>query len=197
VQRSWFATLPAAAGKKCLALVESCHVQDQVKGMNFLVRRLVSEDAGTYQRLRVDGLRRHPECFRVAPEEEAALPLQTVAATLESSFVLGGFHQGLLVGIASLSAFSGAKVQHKALLWGMYVLQDFQGHGLADQLIEGLLKEAKRSGLQQVQLTVVAQNSRASRIYQRWGFELYATEAKAVKFGETYLDEQLRVCWIR
>ncbi len=79
----------------------------------------------------------------------------------------------------------------------MYVRQKCQGQGLADQLIEGLIKEAKRLNVEQLQLTVVAQNPRAWRTYQRWGFELYAIEAKAVKFKETYLDEQLRVRWLK
>ncbi len=165
--------------------------------MSFLLRRLRSCDAEQYRRLRMEGLHRHPDCFRIDPEDEASLPLQAWEAKLESSFVLGGFQQESLVGIAGLSVFLGAKVRHKALLWGMYVRQECQGQGLADQLIEGLLKQARRLDLQQVQLTVIAQNPRACKVYERWGFEIYATESKAVRFCETYLDEQLRVCWLK
>lgn len=144
----------------------------------------------------MEGLVRHPDCFRIAPEDEAALPLADVAKRLDSSYVLGAFIDRALVGIAGLSAMPGAKAKHKALLWGMYVREEARGLGIADRLMEGLLNEARKRGCEQVHLTVIATNPRACKIYDRWGFKVYGTEVKSVKIGDIYFDEQLRVCLV-
>ena len=164
--------------------------------MNLLFRRVLPSEAQTYQRLRMEGLVRHPECFRIATEDEVALPLPDVAKKLDSGYVLGGFLEGDLVGIAGLSALPGAKAKHKALLWGMYVREEARGLGIADRLMEGILSEARVRGFEQIQLTVIANNPRAYKVYERWGFKVYGTEVKSVKVGDTYFDEQLRVCFI-
>ena len=161
--------------------------------MEFKTRRLVNADAEDYQKWRMEGLSRHPEHFRVSTEDEIDLNNSMVAAKLESNFVIGGFDGASLVGIAGLSIISGSKLRHKGLLWGMYVRSENQGQGLADQLIESIIAEAMRIGLEQIQLTVVAQNLRAYKVYERWGFKLYATEVESVKTETGYLDEQLRV----
>jgi len=164
--------------------------------MNLIVRRVLPSEAQLYQRLRMEGLVRHPDCFRIAPEDEADLSVPDVAKKIEAGFVLGGFLDGDLVGIAGLSALPGAKAKHKGLLWGMYVREEARGLGLADRLMEGILVEARVRGFEQVQLTVIANNPRAYKVYERWGFEIYGIETKSVKVGETYYDEQLRVRWL-
>ena len=164
--------------------------------MSLLIRRVLPSEAQTYQRLRIEGLVRHPDCFRIAPEDEAALSLPDVAKKLENGYVLGGFLDDTLVGIAGLTALPGAKAKHKALLWGMYVREEARGLGIADQLMEGILGEARNRGFEQIQLTVIANNPRAWKVYERWGFTLYGTEVKSVKVGDTYYDEQLRVCFL-
>ncbi len=164
--------------------------------MSLLMRRVLPSEAQTFQHLRLEGLVRHPDCFRIAPEDETALQLSDVAKKLDSGYVLGGFVAGELVGIAGLSALPGAKAKHKALLWGMYVREEARGLGIADRLMEGILGEAQNRGFEQVQLTVIASNPRACKVYERWGFEIYGTEVRSVKVGETYFDEQLRVFFI-
>jgi ribosomal protein S18 acetylase RimI-like enzyme len=57
-----------------------------------------------------------------------------------------------------------------------------------------LLNEARGQTIEQVVLTVVADNDRARRFYQRWGFSVYGTEPRAIKVGAAYLDEALMVC---
>ncbi len=164
--------------------------------MSLLLRRVLPSEAQTYQRLRTEGLVRHPDCFRIAPEDEAGLALPEVAKKLDGGYVLGAFVDGTLVGIAGLSALPGAKAKHKALLWGMYVRAEARGLGIADRLMEGILNEARNRGFEQVQLTVIASNPQACKVYERWGFKLYGTEIKSVKVGDTYYDEQLRVCFL-
>jgi RimJ/RimL family protein N-acetyltransferase len=142
----------------------------------------------------MEGFVRNPIQFRIAPEDESALSAEAVGERLEKTFVAGGFDRGELVGIAGLTRFEGAKLRHRALLWGMYVTEQGRGSGLADDLMRLVLDEARRLGIEQVILTVVAENARARRFYERWGFSVYGVETRAIKVGAVYLDEALMVC---
>jgi RimJ/RimL family protein N-acetyltransferase len=60
--------------------------------------------------------------------------------------------------------------------------------------MQALLAEARRSGIEQVLLTVAAGNDRARRLYERWHFAVYGTEPRAIKIGDVYCDELLMAC---
>jgi len=165
----------------------------RVETQRWMVRRLLPADAAAYQTLRLEGFSRHPLQFRVAPEDEAGLSLQQVGERLAGTFVAGGFDAGGLAGVAGLTRFEGAKLRHRALLWGMYVRERARGGGLADELIRALFAEARSQGVEQVILTLAADNDRARRLYQRWGFSVYGTEPRAIKVPDGYLDEVLMI----
>lgn len=159
----------------------------------WMVRRLTAADAAAYHALRLEGFTDHPLQFRVAPEDESDLSLEAVGERLERTFVAGGFDPDGLVGVGGLTRFEGAKLRHRALLWGMYVRQRGRGRGLADELIRVLLAEARTHAIEQVILTVAAENDRARRLYERWGFHVYGIEPRAIKVDHGYLDEALMV----
>lgn len=168
------------------------------------LRRLGPDDAQAFHALRLEGFARHPGEFRIAPDDEAALTSEQVGARLTREFVIGAFLPATvgdgagvepLVGIGGLARFSGAKLRHKALLWGMYVRDAARGLGIGDSIVERLLAHTRDDGIEIVQLTVMADNARARRVYERWGFRIYGVEPAAVKIGvgasAAYLDEVL------
>lgn len=157
------------------------------------VRRLEAGDSAAYQALRLEGFRSEPRAFRVAPEDEAHLTPDAVAAKLSQAYVVGGFDAHGLAGIGGLSRFEGAKLRHRGLLYGMYVRPAARGRGLADLIVAALLDEARRSGYAQVLLTVVAANQRACALYERHGFRRYGVEPRAIRVDDGYLDEALMV----
>jgi ribosomal protein S18 acetylase RimI-like enzyme len=160
------------------------------------VRRLGPDDAAIFRALRLEGFARHPLEFRIAPEDETSLTMAQVEARITNDYVVGAFALGgALAGIGGLTRYAGAKLQHKALLWGMYVREGARGQGLGDAIVVDLLAHARATGVEIVQLTVVADNTRARRLYERHGFTAYGTEPSAVKAqageGVVYLDETL------
>jgi RimJ/RimL family protein N-acetyltransferase len=169
-------------------------VDSRMETGRWMVRLLLRADAAAYQSLRLEGFSRHPLQFRVAPEDEAGLSLQQVGERLAGTFVAGGFDADGLAGVAGLTRFEGAKSRHRALLWGMYVRERARGGGLADELIRALFAEARSQGIEQVILTLAADNERARRLYQRWGFSAYGIEPRAIKVSDGYLDEVLMSC---
>ncbi|MEP6572793.1 MAG: GNAT family protein [Gemmatimonadota bacterium] len=155
------------------------------------LRRLLPADAALYHAVRLEGISRHPNQFRIAVEDEAGLPIERVAERLASAWVVGGFAGATLEGIGGISRFDGAKLRHKALLFGMYVREGARGTGLSGAIVEALLTEARVMGVDQVILTLAADNTRARRLYERWGFEQYGIEPRAIKVGSDYFDEAL------
>ena len=130
----------------------------------------------------------------MAPEEEQAIEPGAVADRLEGSFVAGAWQGDELVGIAGITRFEGAKLAHRALLWGMYVRPRARGARVGDALMRFLMDDARARGIEQVILTVAAENTRARRLYERWGFAIYGTEPRAIKLADGYMDELLMHC---
>lgn len=57
----------------------------------------------------------------------------------------------------------------------IYVLKEFQGRRLGDQLIAKTMELAREAGLEYVWLGVWKKNEKAIRFYQRMGFEIFGT----------------------
>jgi RimJ/RimL family protein N-acetyltransferase len=158
--------------------------------MNFEVRPLRADEAATWRAIRLEALRLHPEAFGAAFENEAAQPLSFFAERLTAGVTFGGFQDQELLGSVGFRVQAGAKREHKGMLWGMYVRQAARGTGLARGLIEALLDHA-RGRVELIQLTVVADNPIARRLYASFGFEPYGLEERALKVDGRYLDDVL------
>jgi ribosomal protein S18 acetylase RimI-like enzyme len=161
--------------------------------MRAICRRLNAMDAEVFQALRLEGFTLEPHAFRFAPEDEAHLASDAVAERLQRDFVIGAFaaDQSQLIGVGGLAWNDGVKTRHKALLYGMYVKAAHRGSGVADDIMKGLIDEA-RAMVEIVTLTVVSSNLRALRFYERWGFRAYGVEERSAKNGDgDYLDETL------
>ena len=159
--------------------------------MSPTVRRLVRTDAGEFQRLRTEGFRLHEREFRFSPEDEAGTSLDDVAARLARDFVAGSFLDGAMVGIVGFTRFAGAKLDHRGLLWGMYLRAELRGSGAADRLMSAVVYHAG-ANVETVALTVVEENRRAIRFYERWGFRTYAVEPASIRLADgSYLGEAL------
>lgn len=158
---------------------------------SFQLRRLESQDAAPYRTLRLDGLLRHPEAFGASYEDEAKQPLDWFANRLATTAVFGGFDaSGALVGVAGLMIPIAIKTRHKGFLWGMYVHQAARGSGLSQRLVEAVIDDA-RGKVEQLQLTVVASNAPAVRLYSKLGFVDYGLEKRALHVDGHYFDEML------
>jgi len=70
----------------------------------------------------------------------------------------------------------------------LYILKDWHGAGIARELTDWFLAEARQRGAQEIYLTVYTDNHRARRFYERYGFEVVGPYAFMV--GEQ-ADEDL------
>jgi ribosomal protein S18 acetylase RimI-like enzyme len=158
---------------------------------SFKVRRLDARDIVDYRDLRLEGLKFHPEAFASSWEHEVDKPTSWWAERLKISTVFGGWvNSSPLVGMAGFRVQDGTKLQHKGVLWGMYVRPQARGSGLAATLVNQVIEHA-RPLVEDISLTVVASNVAARRLYGAAGFEEYGFERRALKVGTEYYDEVL------
>ena len=168
-----------------------------------------------YRPLRLEALRRHPEAFGAALEEEeqggdlarmiGAPPNLTlggfancapvgsaIGATVSSA--LGatiGSGKGALVGSAGLVVSPKRKLRHKGHVVGVYVAPEWRRTGLARALMQGLIHAARAQGLLLLTLSVTAGNEAARRLYSGVGFTVYGVEPLSLRLGDDFLDERL------
>ena len=160
--------------------------------MSFEVRPLRADEPALYRDIRLEALRTHPEAFGASFDNEAAQPLAFFSGRLANNVIFGGFQDQTLLGTAGFMLQSGAKREHKGMFWGMYVRPAARGTGLSRRLVEAVLDHA-RGRVELIQLTVVADNTVARRLYASLGFEPYGVEVKSLKVEGRYLDEVLMV----
>lgn len=111
--------------------------------------------------------------------------------------MMGAFQEGRLVGMAGLLRGAARKTRHKADVIAVYVTPPAQGQGVARRLIEGLIGEARQlEGLEQLTLTVVAENTAARNLYLGLGFAVYGTEPRSLRVGDRYYDEDDMVLFL-
>ena len=80
---------------------------------------------------------------------------------------------GRVAGTAGVDAIGGKyKLRHRAE-FGISVLKEYWGLGIGRALLDACIKCAKEAGYAQLELTVVAENTRAIALYQKAGFVEY------------------------
>lgn len=145
-----------------------------------LIRPLRPEDAETFWRLRLEGLRDFPTSFASSFEEEQAVAIADVAERLAPQpgrAVFGAFVEDDLAGIVGLHREPKRKLAHKAFLWGVYVTPSHRRRGVARGLMTHAIEEASRwPGLRQINLGVNAANDGARALYESLGFRTFGTE---------------------
>ncbi len=79
---------------------------------------------------------------------------------------MGIFRQEQLIGFCGWGQYSSVTAE----IYHFYLHADFWGLGIAEQIMEHLLKTIDTAGYAQVVLWVLKENRRAQRFYARWGF---------------------------
>ncbi|HEY8360075.1 MAG TPA: GNAT family N-acetyltransferase, partial [Ramlibacter sp.] len=145
------------------------------------IRLLGAADAAAYRALRLRGLQEHPQAFTSSYEEDLQHPQQVTAARLASAThaFWGAFEGGKLVGMVGLERERRAKNRHKATVIGMYVAGEAGGRGVAGELLQALLAQARGEGLESLVLTVTEGNDKARRLYEAAGFRSFGIEPRA------------------
>src|SRR5690625_3641736 len=172
---------------RCLAAME----QRSVNRMN--VRLLRPEDAKKHFNLRLKSLQESPMYFVKSYEEkkQSAATYEKRFENPEHSFTFGAFDGEKLVGIITLVRQQLVKLHHRTSIISMYTKSNYRGLGIGKALLEKAIEQAKNlDGVEQIHLTVVTTNEAAKHLYSSFGFIVIGKEEKALKYHDTYVDEE-------
>lgn len=170
-------------------------------GVPCVLRNAVADDVqGVFRHLtsvygETDFLSRYPDEVNFTEEEERAF-----LAGLENSenalFLVADFG-GNVVATAGFQPYAASsKLRHRAVL-DVAVQKDFWGLGLGSAMLGVLLDEAKRAGFELLELEVVADNTRAVALYEKFGFRTYGILEKAFCLRDgSFQSELLMSCEI-
>ena len=135
-------------------------------------------------------LLRTPEEVTLTEEEEKKF-LHSVAED-SRQLMMVAFAGGKPVGSVSFAPVGKRKkVRHRAEC-AIAVIREYWNLGLGSLMMEEALKKAREMGYEQMELAVYADNERAIRLYERFGFEHWGRVRNAFRLSDgTYRDDLL------
>ena len=135
-------------------------------------------------------LLRNPD--EVAYTREAEEEILTRLLEDPSGAMMAAIVDGKVAGNASISGIgTKRKILHRCTL-GITLYREYWGLGIGTAMIGYLSELARQIGYTQMDLEVVADNTRAQALYRKCGFEESGTRTRALKFDDgTFHDEIL------
>ena len=126
-----------------------------------------------------DYLLSYPDEHSYNSEQEGQFLEQKTESTNEIEII--ALVDGKVAGTAGIEAVGAKyKVKHRAE-FGISVSKEYWGLGIGRALIEACIKCAKEAGYVQLELNVVAENTRAISLYKIEGFVEYGRNPKGFK----------------
>ena len=100
-------------------------------------------------------------------------------------------YEDKIVGFAHLDSNGyRIKYRHRSSI-ALSILKDYWGLGIGGRLMITLIEQAKTAGYEQIELSVIEENTSAVNMYQSFGFEIYGREPHAMKFSENEYGDYL------
>jgi RimJ/RimL family protein N-acetyltransferase len=165
------------------------------------IRLLTEHDAEAWWDLRLLALTTDPASFAESADEHRQKTMEETRTFFRTfspeNFVVGGFEEGHLVGMAGFHREKHDKFRHKGTIWSVYVRQESRGKGMAKALLAEIIRRVRlMEGMEQINLIVSATQPVAKRVYSSLGFRLYGTEPRSLKIGDIYIDDEWMVLYL-
>lgn len=159
--------------------------------MSYLLRKVRPTEARQFFQLRLHALKTDPDSFVATTEEEKQLSPEDVKKYLTRNYVLGAFtSKNELIGTLVYMEQERQKFKHIGILGGMYVHPNYRRCGMGKQLVATMLGNLKKiDHLYSLQLKVVTDNLPAIRLYESFGFSVWATEKNALLHHGNFFDQ--------
>lgn len=100
---------------------------------------------------------------------------------------------GIIAGNCQIARHNKIKTCHRASI-GIALMNEFWGLGIGTAMFEEMIRLGKDWNVEQLELEVFADNSRALGLYEKMGFRIVAEHPNAIKRKDgTYVNEYLMV----
>lgn len=161
-------------------------------------RLLQKTDIQSYRQIWLECLELFPDNFGTTYEEAyqaTKLKLENVIETNDvDSFMFGAYFEGNLIGICGFLRETRLKTKHRGEIVQMYLNPNFVGQGIGNKLLTHCIEKAfKNPEIEQIILTVVAENAKAVYSYKKVGFESYGHLENYFKSGNHYTSQEFMI----
>jgi ribosomal protein S18 acetylase RimI-like enzyme len=156
------------------------------------IREANPGDAIPFRELRLYALQDSPTAFSADYQRNLSHPPQYWVDMLtmhaDESTIFLAEHESNLIGMTGIARGSSPKTRHSTTVWGVYVKPEWRGLHIAETLINACFTWARARKIVAARLGVTATNTSAVRCYERCGFRVSGTEARAVYYEGQYHD---------
>ena len=163
--------------------------------MSIIIRKLQPDESAIYREVRLSCLKNVPEYFGSTYEEEVLNPKFMFETFIENGspdhVMFGAFEEERLIGITGFNRMARQRALHRGELVQVFVDSNYRGQNIGEKLIRRVLEYAfTLEGIEQVQLSVIAGNPSAIKLYEKVGFKTFGVQPRYFKVGDTYMDQQ-------
>lgn len=163
--------------------------------MPIIIRKLEPHESSLYREIRLACLKNASDYFGSTYEEEVLSPRLKFETFIENAspdhFMLGAFDRDDLIGITGFTRMIRQRDRHRGEVVQVYVDARYRGQNVGEKLIRSVLEHAfVLDGIEQVQLSVIAGNEKAIKLYEKIGFRTFGIQQNYFKIGSTYRDQQ-------
>ena len=163
--------------------------------MPIIIRKLQPHESAIYREVRLACLKNVPQYFGSTFEEEILNRKFMFETFIENDspdhVMFGAFDDKRLIGITGFNRMARQRAMHRGEVVQVYVDSNYRGQNIGEKLIRRVLEYAfALDGIEQVQLSVIAGNQTAIKLYEKIGFKTFGVQPRYFKVGETYMDQQ-------
>ena len=163
--------------------------------MDITIRKLQPHESSSYREVRLSCLKNVPQFFGSTYEEEVLNPKFAFETYIENDsldhVMFGAFDDRRLIGITGFNRMARQRASHRGEIVQVYVESSYRGQNIGEKLIRRVLEHAfTLEGIEQVQLSVIASNKTAIKLYEKLGFKTFGIQPKYFKVGDSYMDQQ-------
>lgn len=163
--------------------------------MDIIIRKLQPHESANYREVRLACLKNVPEFFGSTYEEEVLNPKFFFETYIENSspdhVMFGAFDGERLIGITGFNRMARQRASHRGEVVQVYVDQNYRGQNIGEKLLRRVLEYGfTLGGIEQIQLSVIANNQTAIRLYEKLGFKTFGVQPRYFKAGDVYMDQQ-------
>lgn len=104
-------------------------------------------------------------------------------------FIRGVYLNNIPIGVVGLKKINNIDAEY----WGYIGESNFWGQGIGSQMMNFAIKKAKDLSLQKIYLTVLNNNQRAKKLYQKFGFKQFncnTNKNNKLIYMELFLEEK-------
>lgn len=163
--------------------------------MPIIIRKLQPHESSIYREIRLSCMKNASDYFGSTYEEEILNPKLKFETFIENDsqthFMFGAFERDKLIGITGFHRMERQRDRHRGEVVQVYVDANYRGQNVGEKLIRSVLKNAfALEGIEQVQLSVIAGNEKAIKLYEKIGFRTFSIQQNYFKIGDGYKDQQ-------